>query len=65
MQAYWKSLTVSQRLALAVLVNSSSGYLRLVFKGHKRASHLLAKKIEAATHGAVTKEQLRPDIYGD
>ncbi|WP_227734584.1 YdaS family helix-turn-helix protein [Yersinia proxima] len=65
MQAYWKSLTISQRVNLASLVSSSSGYLRLVFKGHKRASHSLAKKIEVATNGAVTKEQLRPDIYGD
>lgn len=65
MQAYWKSLTTTQRVNLASLVNSSSGYLRLVFNGHKRASHSLAKKIEVATNSAVTKEQLRPDIFGD
>ncbi|HAX1592582.1 TPA: helix-turn-helix domain-containing protein, partial [Escherichia coli] len=38
-------------------------YLRLVFNGYKKASFVLAKKLEQCTSGAITKSDLRPDIY--
>ncbi|USX43883.1 helix-turn-helix domain-containing protein [Escherichia coli] len=41
----------------------SPGYLRLVFNGYKKASFVLAKKLEQCTSGAITKSDLRPDIY--
>lgn len=63
MQKYWKALSIQERQKLALNVNTSCGYLRLVFMGHKKASHTLAKKLEIATDGVVTKELVRPDIY--
>lgn len=63
MRGYWNSLSLEEREALAEILGSSTGYLRLVFAGHKQAGFLLAQAIEQHTGGAVTKNQLRPDIY--
>ncbi|EHM39303.1 MULTISPECIES: YdaS family helix-turn-helix protein [Enterobacterales] len=63
MHEYWDGLTPTQRVELAERVGSSAGYLRLVFKGHKKAGFLLARRLEEETHGGVSKTELRPDIY--
>ncbi|HAZ7475828.1 TPA: transcriptional regulator [Escherichia coli] len=65
MKAYWDSLTKEQQGELAGKVGSTPGYLRLVFNGYKKASFVLAKKLEQCTSGAITKSDLRPDIWGD
>ena len=65
MKQYWDSLSITEQTRLAKSVNSSRGYLRLIFGGHKKAGFHLAKKIEEQTHGMVTKYQLRPDIYAN
>ena len=62
---YWDALTKPEQNALAKKVGSSSGYLRLVFNGYKKAGFSLAQRLEEETAGVVTKSQLRPDIYGD
>ena len=62
---YWDALTKPEQNALAKNVGSSSGYLRLVFNGYKKAGFSLAQRLEEETAGAVTKSQLRPDIYGN
>ncbi|KQN68840.1 YdaS family helix-turn-helix protein [Rahnella inusitata] len=65
MKNYWDALTKPEQNALAKKVGSSSGYLRLVFNGYKKAGFSLAQRLEEETAGVVTKSQLRPDIYGD
>ncbi|WP_041689070.1 helix-turn-helix domain-containing protein [Rahnella aceris] len=65
MKDYWDALTKPEQNALAKKVGSSSGYLRLVFNGYKKAGFSLAQRLEEETAGAVTKSQLRPDIYGN
>lgn len=62
---YWDALTKPEQNALAKKVGSSSGYLRLVFNGYKKAGFSLAQRLEEETAGVVTKSQLRPDIYGN
>ncbi|EPC7738102.1 TPA: transcriptional regulator, partial [Escherichia coli] len=54
MKAYWDSLTKEQQGELAGKVGSTPGYLRLVFNGYKKASFVLAKKLEQCTSGAIT-----------
>jgi len=39
-------------------------YLRQVAKGRRRLSAESAIRIERATHGAIRREDLRPDIFG-
>lgn len=63
MKAYWNSLTKEQQSHLAQRVDSTRGYLRLVFNGHKCAGFNLAIRLEQETAGAVTRSELRPDIY--
>lgn len=63
MKAYWDSLTKEQQGELAGKVGSTPGYLRLVFNGYKKASFVLAKKLEQCTSGAITKSDLRPDKH--
>lgn len=63
MKEYWDSLTKEQQELLALNVGSTAGYLRLIFNGYKKAGFSLAKKLEDTTSGAVTKSDLRPDIY--
>ena len=65
MKKYWDSLSITEQTKLAKSVNSSRGYLRLIFGGHKKAGFNLAKQIEEQTHGMVTRYQLRPDIYAN
>ncbi|HBX0709728.1 TPA: transcriptional regulator [Klebsiella pneumoniae] len=63
MKEFWDSLTKEQQSKLATNVGSTTGYLRLVFNGYKKAGFDLAKKLEKSTSGAITRSQLRPDIY--
>ncbi|EMN1953320.1 transcriptional regulator [Citrobacter koseri] len=63
MKAYWNSLTKEQQVHLAENVGSTRDYLRLVFNGHKSAGFNLAIRIEQETGGAITRSELRPDIY--
>jgi NAD(P)H-dependent flavin oxidoreductase YrpB (nitropropane dioxygenase family) len=51
------------RLARKVSRAGSVGYLYLIAGGHRRPSAELAKKIEQATAGKVTRAELRPDIF--
>ncbi|VEI68422.1 Uncharacterized protein conserved in bacteria, prophage-related [Serratia quinivorans] len=64
MEKYWDALSKADRSALANQVGRSPDYLRLVFKGYKKASFSLAQRIEEVTGEQVTKNDLRPDIYG-
>ncbi|EPN1932879.1 transcriptional regulator [Cronobacter dublinensis] len=63
MKDYWNTLSAKQKAELAKKVGSSTGYLRLVFKGHKKAGFQLCQKLEEETAGAISKNELRPDIY--
>ena len=58
-----RELDKDGREQLAARVDSSSGYLYLLAGGHRKASPTLARKIEEATGGAVTRHELRPDIF--
>jgi DNA-binding transcriptional regulator YdaS (Cro superfamily) len=67
MQLYeWYKINGRESLELlAVAVEKSPDYLSLVARGHRKASHTLAKDIERETDGLVSKHDLRPDIFGD
>jgi DNA-binding transcriptional regulator YdaS (Cro superfamily) len=38
--------------------------LYLIARGHKKAGPVLARRIESATRGEVSRELLRPDYFG-
>jgi DNA-binding transcriptional regulator YdaS (Cro superfamily) len=49
--------------AMSKTLGISRTWLSLVVNGHQLPSAVLAIKIEAATKGKITREQLRPDLY--
>lgn len=55
-----------RRAKLAAATGKNAGYLWQVAAGWrgKKASPLLAVAIERATDGVVTRQELRPDIFG-
>lgn len=44
-------------------VGASFSYLRLIAYGHKRPSAKVATAIEMASHGQITRQELRPDDW--
>lgn len=49
---------------LARALGRNAEFLRQIAKGRRRPSPETAIQIEAATNGAVTREELRPDVFG-
>ena len=63
-KTYFSDLPVARREAIAAELDTTVEYLMLqIGGGHRRASAELAKRIEVATNGAVTRHDLRPDIF--
>lgn len=57
---------MDRRRELAAACGASPDYLWQIATGwnKRKASHELARRIEEATAGEVTRHDLRPDIYG-
>jgi DNA-binding transcriptional regulator YdaS (Cro superfamily) len=57
---------MDRRRALAAACDTSPEYLWQIASGWKgrKPSHGLARRIEAATHGEVSRHDLRPDVFG-
>jgi DNA-binding transcriptional regulator YdaS (Cro superfamily) len=55
---------VNSRRELARALGKSPDYLYQVATERRQASPLLAIEIEGATKGAVSRHDLRPDIFG-
>lgn len=56
------SCPVVSRIASAA--ECSAGTLYMIAKGHKVVGPKLAGRIEIATGGVVTRQDLRPDLFG-
>lgn len=50
---------------LAAMIAVSQGAIAHIETGRRRPSALLSVRIEEATAGAVTRYELRPDVFGD
>ncbi|WP_301585067.1 hypothetical protein [Halomonas alkaliantarctica] len=62
---FWKSLTISQREKIAGAAGTSAEYLRQVLVYERQPSADMAKRLEEATGGALTRRSLRPDLFAD
>lgn len=49
---------------VAKCAKCSPATLYMIALGHKQASPQLAGRVEGATDGAVTRRDLRPDVFG-
>ncbi|WP_237673800.1 helix-turn-helix domain-containing protein [Vreelandella profundi] len=62
---FWKSLTIRQRESIADVAGTSAEYLRQVLVYERQPSADMAKRLEEATGGALTRRSLRPDLFAD
>ena len=53
------------KLLMALAIGISQTWLSLVISGRKKASPRLCVQIEHYANGAVSRRNLRPDVFGD
>lgn len=64
LKEYFDALPYGSKKVLADKVGITQTWIALLISNSRKASVVLAKKIEVATNGAVTAKELRPDIFG-
>ena len=62
LRTYLLSLGKPGKAALATACNTSPAYLEQIAGGHRACREALAMAIDRASGGAVTVEELRPDL---
>lgn len=62
---FWKSLSICQREKIADSAGTTAEYLRQVLVSERQPSADMAKRLEEATAGALTRRSLRPDLFAD
>ncbi|PKG50264.1 transcriptional regulator [Halomonas sp. MES3-P3E] len=62
---FWKALTVEQREVIADQAGTTAEYLRQVLVYERQPSADMAKRLEEATQGVLTRRTLRPDLFAD
>lgn len=60
---YFATEPRGSKMEMAEYLGITPTWLSLLMSGRKRASPLLAVKIEEATQKLVTREELRPDLF--
>lgn len=62
LKEFLQSMSLRQRDRFAERCGTTGGHLRNVSYGYKQAAESLAINIERESNGAVTVEELRPDV---
>jgi DNA-binding transcriptional regulator YdaS (Cro superfamily) len=63
LKQYFKDEPYGAKKEMADYLGITPTWLGLLIRKARRASPELAKKIEVATQGLVTKKELRPDLF--
>ena len=61
---YFAGQPYGAKVSLARKIGVSKTWMSQLISGKEQCSPQLANKIQEATNGAVTREDLRPDIFG-
>lgn len=64
LRTYMSSLSADEKNAFAKRAKTKTIYLIQIAGGHAKPSFRMAQQIEAACEGKVTRQDLRPDIFG-
>lgn len=64
LSAYLRTLTPTAREAFAKRSKTKVAYLYQIAGGHRACGPKLAVRIEQASSGGVTKQELRSDLFG-
>jgi DNA-binding transcriptional regulator YdaS (Cro superfamily) len=65
LKQFWQSMSPEDRETVAAKAGTTTEYLRQVLACGRRCGASLAKNIESATDGTVSRKVLRPDIFAD
>lgn len=65
LKQFWQSMRPAERDAVARKAGTTTEYLRQVLACGRRCGATLAKDIESATEGRISRKMLRPDIFAD
>lgn len=63
LRAYLGTLSVSQQRAYALRCGTTLGYLRKALCTRPRLDGALVRRLDENSHGAVSRRELRPDIW--
>jgi DNA-binding transcriptional regulator YdaS (Cro superfamily) len=63
-KSYIEPMTADEKLEFADKAKTSVAYISQLIHGHRKAGLKTAHAIELASGGAVTRFDLRPDIFG-
>lgn len=64
LREYFRKQPRGAQAALAQRLGISKTWMTLITNGHQMPSAELAVMIHQITNGAVTREELRPDLFG-
>ncbi|KAA0020747.1 helix-turn-helix domain-containing protein [Salinicola corii] len=65
LKQYWQSMSPEKRDVVAAKAETTTAYLRQVLACGRTPGAAMAKSIEIATDGEVSRRMLRPDLYAD
>ena len=64
LRAYLATLNPDEQSAYAIRCGTTIGYLRKALSTKPRLDGALARKLDEESAGAVTRYELRPDVFG-
>lgn len=64
LRSFLKSITKAEREDFAKRIGTTPAYLEQLRYGFSKPGAKLCSRIEEASGGKVTREELRPDIFG-
>lgn len=64
MTQFWSGLRADAKTDFATKLGRSRNYLAQIACGARKPSPLLAREIEEASGGQVTRAELLPDVFG-
>lgn len=64
LKTYFSTEPIGSIKEMAEYLGVTPCWISLLINGHRKPSPKLAKRIEEATQGLVTRQELRPDLFG-
>lgn len=64
-KSYYDKLDADGKKQLSKKMKVTLGFLSQLATGHRKAGIHVIAKLERATNGALTRAEIRPDIFGE
>lgn len=63
-KVFYESFGAEESERVAIEAGTTLDYFKQIMYGNRFPSHQLAKRLEEASEGRITRYSLRPDIFG-